>query len=187
MYLACNLPPALLAEWLASFTCYCGNMGVEWIPKYESAQKVDPGEENSPDAPAENQTYSLSVMDLSLCYRAIAAHVIMTLWIELDLWAKQWETAACNGRKKTTTKMCTLDDNPAPGDTFLMLGICLAVCAVRLTMTTTSSTGSNLSWKTLSWFFPRRVNWSGSLAGESKYQPDKDHGDLLVLVKEVCV
>ena len=28
---SCNLPPALLAEWPGSFTCYCGNMGVEWI------------------------------------------------------------------------------------------------------------------------------------------------------------
>ena len=25
----CNLPPALLAEWLGSFTCHCGNAGVE--------------------------------------------------------------------------------------------------------------------------------------------------------------
>ena len=24
---SCNLPPALLAEWLGSFTCYCGNTG----------------------------------------------------------------------------------------------------------------------------------------------------------------
>ena len=31
--LRCNLPPALLAEWLGSFTCYCGNMGVEQILK----------------------------------------------------------------------------------------------------------------------------------------------------------
>ena len=28
-----NLPPALLAEWPGSFTCYCGNTGVERIPK----------------------------------------------------------------------------------------------------------------------------------------------------------
>ena len=33
---SCNLPPALLAEWLGSFTCYCGNTGVERIPKLES-------------------------------------------------------------------------------------------------------------------------------------------------------
>ena len=26
----CNLPPALLAERLGSFTCHCGNTGVEW-------------------------------------------------------------------------------------------------------------------------------------------------------------
>ena len=28
-----NLPPALLAEWLGSFRCYCGNTGVERILK----------------------------------------------------------------------------------------------------------------------------------------------------------
>ena len=30
---SCNLPPAPLAEWSASFTWYCGNTGVERIPK----------------------------------------------------------------------------------------------------------------------------------------------------------
>ena len=30
---SCNLPPALLAEWPGSFTCYCSNTGVERIPK----------------------------------------------------------------------------------------------------------------------------------------------------------
>ena len=30
---SCNLPPALLAELPWSFTCYCGNTGVERIPK----------------------------------------------------------------------------------------------------------------------------------------------------------
>ena len=28
----CNLPPALLAEWLGSFMCHCGNTGVERTP-----------------------------------------------------------------------------------------------------------------------------------------------------------
>ena len=30
---SCNLPPALLAEWPGSFTCYCGNTGVERTQK----------------------------------------------------------------------------------------------------------------------------------------------------------
>ena len=34
-----------------SFTCYCGNTGVDGY-RNESAQKVDPGEENSPAASA---------------------------------------------------------------------------------------------------------------------------------------
>ena len=29
---SCNLPPTLLTEWPGSFTCYCGNTGVERIP-----------------------------------------------------------------------------------------------------------------------------------------------------------
>ena len=56
---SCNLPAALLADWPGSFTCYCGNTGVERIPKQESAQKVDPGEENSPAAPAGIRTRNL--------------------------------------------------------------------------------------------------------------------------------
>ena len=43
---SCNLPSALLAEWPASFTCFCGNTGVEWLLKYESVNEADPGEEN---------------------------------------------------------------------------------------------------------------------------------------------
>ena len=30
---SCNMPPALLAEWPGSFTCYCSNTGVERILK----------------------------------------------------------------------------------------------------------------------------------------------------------
>ena len=32
--------------------CHCGNTEVKRIPKQESAQKVDPGEENSLTTPA---------------------------------------------------------------------------------------------------------------------------------------
>ena len=46
----CNLSPALLAEWPESFTCNCGNTGVERTPN-KSAHKVDSGEEISPAAP----------------------------------------------------------------------------------------------------------------------------------------
>ena len=42
---ACNLSPALLAEGLGYFTRYCGSTGVEWLPTYESAWKVNHGEE----------------------------------------------------------------------------------------------------------------------------------------------
>ena len=40
--------------------------GVERIPKYESAQKVDPGEENSPAAPAGIRTRDLSITSPAL-------------------------------------------------------------------------------------------------------------------------
>ena len=58
---SCNLSPALLADWPGSFTCYFGNTGVERIPKKESAQKVDLGEENSPATPAWIRTRDLSI------------------------------------------------------------------------------------------------------------------------------
>ena len=35
---SCNLPHALLAEWPGSFTCYCGNTGMERIPKWVSTE-----------------------------------------------------------------------------------------------------------------------------------------------------
>ena len=35
---SCNLPPALLAEWPESFTCYCGNTEVERILKWVSPE-----------------------------------------------------------------------------------------------------------------------------------------------------
>ena len=38
----CNLPPALLAEWLGSFTCDFGNTGWNGYRNKESALKVDP-------------------------------------------------------------------------------------------------------------------------------------------------
>ena len=41
-----------LAERPGSFIGYCGNMGLERIPKSESAQKVDLGEDNSSAASA---------------------------------------------------------------------------------------------------------------------------------------
>ena len=45
---------------------YCGNAGMERIPKQESAQEVDPGEENYPAAAAGTRTRDLSVTSLTL-------------------------------------------------------------------------------------------------------------------------
>ena len=38
VHACCNLPPALWAEWPGSFTCYCGNTGVERILKWVSTE-----------------------------------------------------------------------------------------------------------------------------------------------------
>ena len=57
----CNQPPALLAEWLGSFTCK-GGTDTEW----ETAQKVNSGEENSPTAPARTGTCKHSTMGPAL-------------------------------------------------------------------------------------------------------------------------
>ena len=37
---SCNLPPALLAEWLGSFMCCCNETGVEQMLKWESAKMI---------------------------------------------------------------------------------------------------------------------------------------------------
>ena len=58
------------------FTCYCGNTGVERIPKYESAQKVDPGEENSPAAPAGTRTRDLSITSPALCVQGCGVKLV---------------------------------------------------------------------------------------------------------------
>ena len=73
----CNLPPALLAEWPGSFTRYCGNTGVKQILKSASAQKVDPGEENSPAAPAGTRTRDL------ITRLALASYfkLFMAMWL----------------------------------------------------------------------------------------------------------
>ena len=42
-----------------------GNTGAERISKYESAQKVDPGEENSPAAPAGTQIFPSRVREIA--------------------------------------------------------------------------------------------------------------------------
>ena len=62
----CNLPPALLAEWLGSLTCHCGNTGVERTQNKESTYKVDSEENKSPTAPARIQTCNLLIVSLAL-------------------------------------------------------------------------------------------------------------------------
>ena len=46
---------------------YCSNTGVERIPQGESAHNVDPGEKNSPAAPAELQPLSYPLSPTYIC------------------------------------------------------------------------------------------------------------------------
>jgi len=76
---SCSLPPALLAEWLGYFTCYCRNMGVEWILKSESAQKADPGEENSPATPAGSWTLDLLITGCPHWYLSMYLSIYLSI------------------------------------------------------------------------------------------------------------
>ena len=44
----CNLPPALLAEWPRSFTCHCGNTGLERTPSKSQHTKLTLGKKILP-------------------------------------------------------------------------------------------------------------------------------------------
>ena len=61
-----NLPPALLAEWPGSFTCYCGNTRWNEYQNKSQPQTVDHGEENYPAAPAGTRTRDLPIMSPTL-------------------------------------------------------------------------------------------------------------------------
>ena len=61
----CNLPPEHSGEWLGSFTCHCLIMGGT-DPEWESAHKVNSGEDNSAAAPAGIQTCKLSITSPTL-------------------------------------------------------------------------------------------------------------------------
>ena len=63
------------------FTCYGSNMGVERIPKYGSAQKVDHGEEHSPAAPTRTRTRDFSIRGPALHHWTIPAAVYWTWWL----------------------------------------------------------------------------------------------------------
>ena len=65
---SCNLPPALLPERPGSYLSRAAAVTREWsgYRNKESAQKVDPGEENSPAAPAGTRTRDLSITSPTL-------------------------------------------------------------------------------------------------------------------------
>ena len=63
---SCNLPPALSAEWPESFTCYCGNTGVEswpWRRKFSrrSCRDLNPQPFNH-ESGAQPRSYPRSLM-----------------------------------------------------------------------------------------------------------------------------
>ena len=66
----CNLPPALLAEWLGSFTCHCGGTVVEWTPNKSQCTKL-----------------TLESRD-SLLFRVLDS---WSKGCEFESWQKRWE------------------------------------------------------------------------------------------------
>ena len=62
----CNLPSALWTEWPGSFTCHCGNTGMERTPNKSQHTKLTRSEENSPAAPAWIRTHNLSITSPAL-------------------------------------------------------------------------------------------------------------------------
>ena len=68
---SCNLPPALLAEWSGSFTCFCSNTGVERIPKWVSTDSW-PRKRKFSCPPAGIWTCSLSVTNTSLALQLLS-------------------------------------------------------------------------------------------------------------------
>ena len=107
---SCNLPPALLEEWPRSFTCYCGNTGVERTPKWESAQKVEPAEENSPAGPAGTRTRDLSITSPALLsYPRFQCSISRTearfrYWIRICDTESAAMLVRCNARRAEITE-----------------------------------------------------------------------------------
>ena len=96
-----NLPSALLAEWLGSFMCHCGNMRVKWTPNKSKHTKLTldkkilplllPGSNSQPfnqvqrsyqqailalkklELPACHQMYLATCSEWCLCFAVVAA------------------------------------------------------------------------------------------------------------------
>ena len=65
----CNLPPALLAEWPGSFTCHCGNTGMERTSNKNRCRKLTL--EKKILLPRLELATFRSLMTLALCQQAI--------------------------------------------------------------------------------------------------------------------
>lgn len=62
----CNEPAALLAVWLGTVMCCCGNTGMAQTLNKEFAWKVQTEEENSPTTPVQIRTENLLIRSLTL-------------------------------------------------------------------------------------------------------------------------
>ena len=76
----CNLPPALLTEWPGSFTCHCGNTGVERTPNKNQHTKLTMQKKNSPAAPAGIRTRNLSITSPVFYQQATPAPQLINLY-----------------------------------------------------------------------------------------------------------
>ena len=74
-----------MAEWQGSFTCHCGNTGMEWTTN-KSAHDVHSGEENSPAAPAGIQTHNLSITSQALLQTSYPSIWCIILCVNTAHW-----------------------------------------------------------------------------------------------------
>ena len=108
----CNLPPPLLVEWSGSFTCHCGNMGVEQTPNMSQHTKITLKKKNSPTAPARIWTHNLSITSPALLPTSYPGsiftvalkrcHTVLPKWVPNENW--------------TDTKTPAQPLQPSPGE-----------------------------------------------------------------------
>ena len=84
----CNLPPALLAEWLRSSTCHCGNTGKERTPNKSQHTKFTP----APDAIAGIRTRNLSITSPALYLLSSPDPKVISDYL-LSFSLKKWWTS----------------------------------------------------------------------------------------------
>ena len=120
--LNCNLPPALLAEWPGSFTCLCGNTGVEWtLNKSHHTNLTLEKKILTPTTPAGIRTHNLSNHGPALTNK------LSRLW---------WEFVNCTLKKNPLCfeqSSCLLSQTEFQWVQFKMVSTCTGKALVHFT------------------------------------------------------